>query len=78
LVFEEDKLDQRTQDLLKRYSLSYFDKQPALPQFRAIGNDEGLFIIVPHHRNWFPTAKPSGMFPMEIKFEAGETFTFKL
>jgi len=78
LVFEEDKLDPGTQNLLNEYPLRYFDKQPALPQFRAVGDDEGLFIIVPEHRNWFPTSKPSGIFPMEIEFVAGKTFTLKL
>jgi catechol 2,3-dioxygenase-like lactoylglutathione lyase family enzyme len=69
LVFGDNELDKRTDELLQRYRLSYFDKQPPLPQFKAVGNDEGLFIIVPANRNWYPTPKASGMFPMEIRFE---------
>ena len=68
-VFNEDELNKRTESLLQRYDLSYFDKQPPLPQFRAVGDDEGLFIIVPNYRNWFPTSKPAVIFPMEIEFE---------
>jgi hypothetical protein len=69
LVFKESELDNKTNKLLQQYQLSYFDKQPPLPQFKAVGDDEGLFIIVPENRNWFPTSKPAGIFPMEIEFE---------
>ena len=72
LVFKEDEFDTRTSDLLQQHQLSYFAKQPPLKHFRAIGDDEGLFIIVPENRNWYPTDKPSGIFPIEIKFENGE------
>jgi hypothetical protein len=69
LVFKQDEFDQRTSALLKNYSLSYFTKQPPLPQFKAIGDDSGLFVVVPEHRNWYPTDKPSGVFPMRVEFE---------
>ena len=79
LVFKENELDKRTKNLLQQYQLSYFDKQPPLPHFKAVGNDEGLFIIVPEDRNWFPTDKPSGVFPIEIEFEnAGKKYALKL
>jgi hypothetical protein len=68
-VFNKDSFDQNVSGLLNNYSLSYFDKQSPLPQFRAMGDDEGLFIAVPEHRNWYPTDKPSGIFPMTIEFE---------
>jgi catechol-2,3-dioxygenase len=69
LVFNQNKFEARTSELLKNYALSYFSKQPPLSQFRAIGDDEGLFVIVPEHRNWFPTDKPAGIFPMSVEFE---------
>lgn len=69
LVCKSDELNNSTDDLLHQYQLSYFDKQPPLPQFKAIGDDEGLFIVVPENRNWYPTIKPSGIFPMEVHFE---------
>ena len=68
LVMKDADFNKSASDLLEKYQLSYFDKQPPLPQFRAIGNDKGLFIVVPENRNWFPTDKPSGIFPMEIQF----------
>jgi len=69
MVFKENELEKATDKLLQQYQLDYFDKQPPLPQFKAIGDDEGLFIVVPEKRNWYPTTKASGIFPMEVKFE---------
>jgi len=69
LVFNSRELDEKTNQLLAEYNLSYFDKQPPLPQFKALGNDEGLFIIAPAGRSWYPTTVPCGIFPMEVKFE---------
>ena len=71
LVFTDENFEKKITNLEQSYSLSYFDKQPPLPKFRAMGDDHGLFVIVPEHRNWYPTDKPSGMFPMVIEFENG-------
>jgi hypothetical protein len=79
LVLKESEFDKSVNRLLEQYQLSYFAKQPPMPQFRAIGNDEGLFIVVPDNRNWFPTTIPSGIFPMEIQFEnKGKEYTLKV
>jgi catechol 2,3-dioxygenase-like lactoylglutathione lyase family enzyme len=78
LVFKEDELDARTNRLLTDYHLTYFDKQPPLPQFRAIGDDEGLIIIVPSKRNWYPTNIPSAIFPLSMEFvQEGRTCHFQ-
>jgi hypothetical protein len=69
LVFNHETFESKTTQLLQDYSLSYFTKQPPLPQFRAVGDDDGLFIVVPEHRNWYPTNKPAGIFPMSVEFE---------
>ncbi|MEP6947775.1 MAG: hypothetical protein ABI863_00810 [Ginsengibacter sp.] len=69
LVFPLQSFDSDVNHLLKQYPLSYFDKQPPLPHFRALGNDEGLFVIVPENRVWFSTkSTTSQIFPMEIVF----------
>jgi len=79
LVFKQNEFEARTSELLKNYALSYFSKQPPLSQFRAIGDDEGLFVIVPEHRNWFPTDKPAGIFPMSVEFEnEGKEYRLKV
>src|SRR5438874_12694704 len=35
LVFPKHNFEQQTKELLDKYSLSYFSKQPALPHFKA-------------------------------------------
>ncbi|HET9429715.1 MAG TPA: hypothetical protein VFO70_01005 [Chitinophagaceae bacterium] len=74
IVFPEEEFEERANAFLKKYQLSYFLKQPPLPKFRAVGDDQGLFIIVPANRNWYPTDKMAGIFPMEVVFEKNLRF----
>jgi catechol-2,3-dioxygenase len=41
LVYPDDLFDQGINELLNKYHLDYFSKQPPLEHFRAIGDDEG-------------------------------------
>jgi catechol 2,3-dioxygenase-like lactoylglutathione lyase family enzyme len=45
--------------LLEKHHLTFFDKNDNSPTFAAIGDDEGLLIIVPPNRNWYPTQIPA-------------------
>jgi hypothetical protein len=74
IVFPEEEFEERANAFLKKYQLSYFTKQLPLPKFRAVGDDRGLFIIVPANRNWYPTDKKAEMFPMEVVFEKNLRF----
>ena len=75
LVTKLDDLDRAVDRLLKDYELNYFTRQPPLPQFKAIGDNNGLFIVVPEKRNWYPTPKPCGIFPMKVQFKnAGKKY----
>jgi hypothetical protein len=56
--------------LLERYNLEIFKKQPRQQNFTAIGDDRGLLIIAGLERNWYPTDKPSKSFPTKIVFHA--------
>ena len=69
LVFPQKEIESKTTKLLQQFSLSYFDKQLPFPNFKAVGDDEGLFIIVTEDRHWYPTTKTSGTYPLEIEFE---------
>jgi len=72
LVFPEKDFQRSIERLLKDHKLEYFSKQPPLEKFCAIGNDEGLFIIVPENRSWYPCKdRPAGIFPMKISFQVG-------
>jgi len=69
LVFPENQIQEQVDKLKKQSGLNYFLKQPPMEQFKVLGDDEGLFIIVTENRNWYPTTKPSGIFPLEITME---------
>jgi hypothetical protein len=69
LVFPVKSFDNDVDKLLENYPCSYFDKQPPMPHFRAVGNDEGLFVIVPENRIWFSTKNTTAqIFPMSVSF----------
>lgn len=69
IVLPHENFQKEVEKFLEPYALPYFDKQPPLPQFKAIGDDEGLFIIVPGNRIWFSTKNTaSEIFPMKIQF----------
>ncbi len=73
LVFSGNNFDDEVNTIMNRYGLGYFSKQPPMPQFRAIGNDEGLFVIVPEGRVWFSTKDTKAqVFPLEILFEEND------
>jgi hypothetical protein len=79
LVLSKDGFESQTTQLLHDYSLPYFAKQPPQPQFRAVGDDNGLFIVVPEHRHWYPTNKPAGIFSISVQFEnEGRTHSFDM
>ena len=44
-----------------------------LETFAAIGNQEGLFIVVTTHRNWFPTDKPCNIYTLTVKVEKNKS-----
>jgi catechol-2,3-dioxygenase len=52
--------------LISKFGMTYFDKQPPLKSFSALGDDEGLLIISSSGRNWYPTEIPSKAFPVKI------------
>ncbi len=73
IVFPAASFDHEVNKFLTSYPVSYFSKQAFLKEFRAIGDDEGLFICVPEQRNWFPTKeKPARIFPIEVLFQVGD------
>lgn len=55
--------------LINTYRLPVFSRQPRLEQFTALGDDNGLLIIVKAGRNWFPTTVPAQYFPATITLE---------
>lgn len=73
-----DTVNQFRETAAQRYDVHDFDKQPALPNFAALGDDHGLFIVVPKGRHWVFTDIPATINPLEVRFEneRGEQFTY--
>jgi catechol-2,3-dioxygenase len=63
-----DDVNATCKKLMEEYGLTYFFKQPPQPDFAAIGDDEGLFIVVPSHRNWYPTHIPASRHSFSLTF----------
>ncbi len=57
-----------SKQLMHDYKLNYFSKQPPQEDFIALGDDNGLFIIVGKKRKWYPTEQLSGQYDSTIKF----------
>lgn len=76
LVVPQNNFDRHVNQLIDDYDLSNFKKQPPLESFRALGDDEGLFIVVPEGRNWYPTKISSAIFPINVEFvNKGRAYT---
>jgi catechol-2,3-dioxygenase len=65
IVTDNAKVDSRK--IMEEYGLNYFFRQPPQDDFVAVGDDNGLLIIVDNNRNWYPTQQPSGKYGMAIK-----------
>jgi catechol-2,3-dioxygenase len=59
--------------LIQSYGLDYFSRQKPSEHFAAVGDDEGLFIVVSKDRHWYPTEIPSTVHPLKINFMVNET-----
>lgn len=64
------------QTLQEQLQLNIFSASSA--QFKPLGNDEGLFIIVPEHRIWYLTDIPAGIFPIDIEIDMSYEINFQL
>ena len=55
--------------LIESYNLVYFNKSIKSEKFAALGNDNGLFIIVETNRKWYPTEQKAKKYFSRIKIE---------
>lgn len=69
LVVPAADLEAKSEEILDDFRLTWFSKQPPQESFKAIGDDQGLFILVPERRNWYPlNDRPAIMSPLKIYF----------
>lgn len=74
-----DDVGEQCRRLIASYGVGYFAKQPPLPNFAALGDDSGLFIVVPSGRDWYPTKIPSAKHWVKMEMEVnGESKMLEL
>jgi len=64
-----DKPLNLAETLIESYNLVYFNKSIKSEKFAALGNDNGLFIIVETNRKWYPTEQKAEKYFSRIKIE---------
>jgi len=57
-IVNENPLELGNQ-LIEQHDLAFFSKNDNSEIFAAVGDDEGLLIMVKPNRNWYPTQTPS-------------------
>lgn len=56
-------------ELIAKHNLEFFSKNNNSELFAAVGDDEGLLIMVQPNRNWYPTQTPSESNKTEVRIE---------
>jgi hypothetical protein len=72
LVLDPRHLESLSSTIREQCGLDYFSLQAPLPDFKVIGDNDGLFIIVPEGRNWYPTSTPAANFPVIARIHTSE------
>ncbi|HLF50923.1 glyoxalase [Flavobacterium sp.] len=67
--FVSKNVAQQSDEIIEKYGLSVFSKQPKGKKFIVLGTDTGLFILVEENRNWYPTNKKAKSFWTKVLFE---------
>ncbi|MEN7548316.1 hypothetical protein AAG747_10385 [Rapidithrix thailandica] len=57
------------EQLTEQFDLPLFAKQTPQENFAALGDEQGLLILVSPERNWFPTDKKAKVFPTHVLLE---------
>ncbi len=60
---------QLCEELVEKYELPVFSKQPKMEKFIVLGTDTGLFVLVKENKFWYPTNKKAKPFWTKVLFE---------
>ena len=66
------------QSLQAALQIPIYSQISNLKSFCAAGDAQGLFILVPLERNWFPTEVKNGIYPTKIWIESEQDSVFEL
>ena len=60
---------QEANHLIADFGLSFYERGPTLSDFTALGDANGLILLVDIGRGWFPTGKPAEQHWTKLKLE---------
>jgi catechol-2,3-dioxygenase len=63
-----DDVNQTAVDILQNFGIRHFKLPPPYEDFAALGDDEGLFILVTEKRLWYLTNLEAEKHPLQIYF----------
>ncbi len=63
-----DDVNQTAVDILENFDIAHFKTPPPYEDFAALGDDEGLFILVTENRLWYLTNLTAKKHPLKIHF----------
>jgi catechol-2,3-dioxygenase len=63
-----DDVNQTAVDILQNFGIKHFKLPPPYEDFAALGDDEGLFILVTEKRLWYLTNLEAEKHPLQIYF----------
>jgi hypothetical protein len=61
-------VNQSAVDILENFGIAHFKSPPPYEDFAALGDDEGLFILVTENRLWYLTNLAAKKHPLKIHF----------
>ncbi|HFK5569278.1 TPA: VOC family protein [Elizabethkingia meningoseptica] len=68
-----DKPLELAEQIVKQTGIDYFSKESKLENLVALGDDNGLLIIVSPNRNWYPTDRKAEKQKLSIRIKTDET-----
>jgi catechol 2,3-dioxygenase-like lactoylglutathione lyase family enzyme len=74
----DDNVVIKGEGLAANYNLPYYSKQPKQNDFIALGDEQGLFILVSPTRNWYPTNRKAEAFPLKVVFVESSDISYVL
>ena len=69
-----EEVTKTTELVQKALGLGFFRNYQS-DTFNALGDDEGLLLIVSQNRHWFPTEKDSKLFPAKVVLEGSKSLS---
>lgn len=65
-------------EIMEHYPLQFYSKQPPLPNFCALGDENGLLILVNQKKCWYPTDRAATSYYSSVTFLGDDGKEYKI